>query len=292
MNIISFVILHYKDIESTDQCVNSILRMEQQERIRIVVVDNDISELPHKRLNNMQRYQAYDNVNVLSVQENGGFSHANNLGYAHARAEQKASFIIVLNNDVVFTQADFVHRLDQEYSKHPCHVMGPDIVRRSTGEHQNPIDIRLRTEEEAENTVRINRMALKYYSLLYPALYWNDKRMEKRQTQERGRREAYYEVVQENIVPFGACIIFAPEFVRRESMAFWPETRFYYEEYILALRCRRNAYKIIYTSALQVLHESGAATKKDFKSEKLRLKFQMERIAEAAKVYSMMKPDE
>ena len=49
MNIVSFVILHYKDAEVTDACIQSILAMEQQERIRIVVVDNDIEEKDEKR---------------------------------------------------------------------------------------------------------------------------------------------------------------------------------------------------------------------------------------------------
>ena len=44
MDYISFVILHYKDIKVTDTCVQSILAMEQQERIRIVIVDNDIQK--------------------------------------------------------------------------------------------------------------------------------------------------------------------------------------------------------------------------------------------------------
>ena len=36
MDFVSFVILHYKDSRVTDICVQSILAMEQQERIRIV----------------------------------------------------------------------------------------------------------------------------------------------------------------------------------------------------------------------------------------------------------------
>lgn len=44
MEYISFVILHYKDYSVTDTCVRSILAMEQQERIRIVIVDNDIQK--------------------------------------------------------------------------------------------------------------------------------------------------------------------------------------------------------------------------------------------------------
>ncbi|MFR7389444.1 MAG: hypothetical protein ACLUTU_11245 [Blautia faecis] len=44
MEYVSFVILHYKDYSVTDTCVRSILAMEQQERIRIVIVDNDIQK--------------------------------------------------------------------------------------------------------------------------------------------------------------------------------------------------------------------------------------------------------
>ncbi len=46
----------------------------------------------------------------------------------------------------------------------------PDIIRSGTGEHQNPMDERLRTKEEAEgNHPEKNRMALKLYPLIYPA---------------------------------------------------------------------------------------------------------------------------
>ena len=45
MEYVSFVILHYKDYSVTDTCVRSILAMEQQERIRIVIVDNDIKRI-------------------------------------------------------------------------------------------------------------------------------------------------------------------------------------------------------------------------------------------------------
>ncbi len=285
MDIVSFVILHYRDYESTDLCVRSILRMERQERIRIVIVDNDVDVPQKTREQNMRRYRQCGGTEVLFVQEDGGFSHANNSGYAFARDRQNASFIVVLNNDIEFTQKDFVLRLDEEYADHPCHVMGPDIVRRSTGEHQNPMDTRLRTKEEAEYTVRMNRRALRLYPILYPLLYWNNRRTEKRMTQERLAQSELHASLREDIVPFGACLIFTPGFVRQEGKAFWPETRFFYEEYLLALRCRRSGYKIFYDPALKALHESGTATKKNFQNEKQRLRFQMERTAEAAEMY-------
>lgn len=285
MDIVSFVILHYKDLETTDVCVQSILRMEQQERLRIVIVDNDIQETVDKREILLQRYRGIDRIAVLQIKENGGFSYANNQGYRYAREQQKASFILVLNNDIEFVQKDFVKKLDESYKKYPCHVLAPDVIRRSTGEHQNPMDYRIRTVEEAEYTIKMNRIALKYYTMLYPLLYWQNKRNENKQTRNKTENDLYYQSLQMHIVPFGACLIFTPEFVVQEAVAFYPETRFYYEEYILTCRCQKRGHKIIYNPALMVMHESGTATKKSFGSEEKRLRFRMERIVESCEIY-------
>ena len=288
MNIVSFVILHYKDAEVTDACVQSILAMEQQERIRIVVVDNDIEEKDEKRRVLAERYKENPRIKVLPIHENGGFSYANNQGYAYARGVLKAAFVVVINNDILFTQKDFIEQLEKSYEKHKGQVMGPDVIRESTGEHQNPMDERIRTKAEAVETVKKNRFALKYYSLLYPMLYLNNKRLVKKQTEEKSGRKDYYGAVQRNKVLFGACLIFTPLFVEKETKAFEPETRFFYEEYLLTLRCQKKGYMTVYDPGLKVLHESGAATKRGFKSEKRRLKFTMKRVAEAAEIYAEM----
>lgn len=285
MSIVSFVILHYKDAEVTDACIQSILAMEQQERIRIVVVDNDIEEKDEKRRALAECYKENPRITVLPVHENGGFSYANNQGYTYAREVLKAAFVVVINNDILFTQKDFVERLENSYEKNKGWVMGPDVIRESTGEHQNPMDERIRTKAEALQTVKKNRFALKYYSLLYPLLYLNNKRLMKKQTEEKTGRKEYYDVAQRNKVLFGACLIFTPLFVKKETKAFEPETRFFYEEYLLTLRCQNRGYTMVYEPKLKVLHESGAATKSGFKSEKRRLKFTMERVAEAAEIY-------
>lgn len=80
MEYVSFVILHYKDYSVTDTCVRSILAMEQQERIRIVIVDNDIQKKEKDRQELLQKYQGNSRIKVLQIKENGGFSYANNQG--------------------------------------------------------------------------------------------------------------------------------------------------------------------------------------------------------------------
>ena len=89
--------------------------MEQQERIRIVIVDNDIQKKEKDRQELLQKYQGNSRIKVLQIKENGGFSYANNQGYQYAREHFGKSYIIVLNNDIEFTQKDFISRLEKSY---------------------------------------------------------------------------------------------------------------------------------------------------------------------------------
>lgn len=283
--IVSFVILHFGDWKVTDNCVQSILKMQRQEQIRIVIVDNDIKKPIAERKLLQEHYEANTTIHVIQIFENGGFSYANNIGYSYAREQQNASFILVLNNDIEFLQVDFIEKLEQAYLNNPCHILAPDIVKASTKEHQNPMDTRIRTKEEAEYTIRMNRIALKWYPVLYPVLYLQNKYSEKKSLENKRKNEEYYNRIQQNIVPFGACLIFTPQFVQAEAKAFDPETNFYYEEYILTLRCQRKGYEIIYVSQLNLLHESGKATKTSYMNERRRMKFIIEKTEESCKRY-------
>lgn len=282
MDTVSFVILHYKDRVITDKCIQSILQLENQEQIQIVVVDNDIQKDENSRKEFADLYKENPRIHVLPVYENGGFSHANNKGYVYAREVLGSSWIIAANNDVTFEQKDFIKRLEKIMAEHPCHVLGPDIVRLCDGTHQNPLDTRLRTKREAAYTVRMNHFALMFYPLSFPLV----SKMLREESREQD--EEFYGNRQENIVPCGACLIFTPDFVREENLAFTPETRFFYEEYILAYRCRKKEFSVLYEPSLKVVHDSAAATRETYKRKKERLRFMMEQTEKAAAVYLEM----
>lgn len=285
MELISFVILHYSDAQVTDRCVQSVLCMDHQEQIHIIIVDNEINSPEKKRKILIEMYSEYKNIHVIQIHENGGFSYANNIGYEYAREVLRSDFILVLNNDIEFLQKDFAEVLINSYRKYPCHVLGPDIVRASTGQHQNPMDTRSRTREEAEYTIRMNEFALKWYSVLYPALYIWNKYSEKTALKKNIQNAAYFNQIQKDIVLFGACLIFTPEYVQNEKKAFDPDTRFYYEEYILSLKCRRKKYKMIYIPDLKVIHESGKATKSSLRNERTRMQFILTNTLQSCRIY-------
>ena len=280
-----FVILHYGDLSVTEACVSSIFKMNDIEHLRVIIVDNDTQKPDARRQELKDRYRDCAQALVLQMQGKCGFSKANNAGYQYARSHYDPEYMIICNNDIEFTQKDFTERLDRIYGENPFAVLGPDVVKAGNQEHQNPMDTRIRTLEEAEYTIRMNRLGLKYFTLLYPVLYLQQQNAEKKRLKEKVAKADWYQKRHEDIVPFGACLIFSKDFMQNEAKAFEPETLFYYEEYILTYRCQKKKYKIVYDPSVRVLHESGAATRKTFRSMKRQMKFRMERTLEAAGVY-------
>ena len=287
---IAFIILHYADRAVTDRCLQSILRMKGAERLQIVIADND-SRLPDEEREELadhfkqQGGVLKDHITVIRCPSGTGFSHANNLGYGFAREQLGADCMVVCNNDIEFVQTDFPARLEKSLRRMNCHVLGPNVVRAGTREPQNPMDERIRTNEEARYTVRMNRAALKVLPFAYPVLRIRMNRQEKKRLQEKRKNIGYYKEPHHHIVPFGACLIFTPQFTEKEEKAFEPETQFYYEEYILTKRCFRKGYETGYDPLLKVMHESGSATKESTGSHYRRLQRLMKQTADSCEIY-------
>lgn len=283
-SLVGFVILHYRDRAVTDLCVQSILKMKDKECCRIIVVDNDVHRDTEERKILTDMYHDVENLHVIQIMEDKGFSYANNRGYEYAR-QIGCEYIVVCNNDIEFQQPDFISRIKEDYETYGYGILGPDVIHSKTGEHQNPIDRRIRTEKEVNNTIRLNKTALKYYELCYPLLLlwdsWNDKNRRKNKNADK----LYYETLQVDSIPFGACLIYSPSYVKERDKAFWPETRFYYEEYILGYQCQKYGYRTVYDPKIKVFHETGAATKKTFRDKKKRMKFLLEQTLHSCNIY-------
>lgn len=322
----AFVILHYGEKTVTAQCVQSILNMEKTGQAAIVIVDNDndtedgliedkwksflAEECRQKHnftFNQSGQIITFKSSTELDADEisgihilksigDQGFSHANNLGYRYARNELGASTILVLNNDIIFCQTDFLEKLKSAEERLGSHIIAPDIRKYSDHEPQNPLATRLRTEEEAGYTIRLNHIARKMLPLSYPLLLFQQVKEDRARIRAKKQNIEFYHTIQENIVPFGACVIFCEPFVRAEGAAFEPETQFYYEEYLLALRCQRKQYLICYDPGLRMLHKSGEATRRSVRSKIARMRFLLENTEASCRIYlrelkAQKKPD-
>ena len=80
--MICYVILHYQNIEVTQECVEKLKRIIQKES-KIVVIDNASPNGSGEKLLN---YFASDGmVIVLKNKDNVGFARGNNAGYQYAK---------------------------------------------------------------------------------------------------------------------------------------------------------------------------------------------------------------
>jgi len=284
MKTVCFLILHYGDPSVTDRCVHSILHLKEGENVRIIIIDNEVNKAEEEREKLLTRWNS-PKIRVLLNHGTGGFSEANNLGYRFAREEYDPLFIIAANNDIEFVQKDFILNLYAAYEKKACHVMGPYVRRGSNGEPQNPIDVRLRSEKEAEYTIWMNRAALRFFPIAYPVLVMQEKAAKKKELTRKKESYEDYKRRREDVVLFGACLIFTPLFIQAEENAFWPETSFYYEEYLLMLRCISKGYKTVYDPSMKVLHESGTSTERRTGSNRKKMRFVMRNTADACEIY-------
>lgn len=130
----AFVILHYRAIDSTIQCVKSIQALDGDNQI--VIVDNASPDGTGARL--LELYADDPAVTVLLNSENSGFARGNNFGIRYACEHLSPDFTVVLNDDVEIFQQDFSQRIGEIYQEHPFDLLGPDIVSVFSGIHQSP----------------------------------------------------------------------------------------------------------------------------------------------------------
>lgn len=275
-----FLILHYNSIEVTRECIASIKKLEQQERIEVVIVDN---ASPNGSGNLLEKEYAEDKqIHVLLNKENAGFSRGNNYGYVYIKRNINVQYLVVANNDILFSQSDFLNRLDFEYRNSQFDILGPDVWNSFLHVHQNPLDYRVRNKEEVEKTICFHEIALKFWWLAYPMISVVEKISAKKRYDQSGET---YKKRMENICLMGACLIFSKSYVADKGKIFSPETYFYYEEYILTLQALREKRKIIYSPDLVVEHKEGSATNSISKKNHTKKKFVMSNILAAAKIY-------
>lgn len=257
---VAFVILHYMTIEMTKKCVESILTNITYEKYKIIIIDNGSPNKSGEELKKI--YQNNENIICICLSENRGFSVGNNIGYAYAKKRLKADYIIVINNDVLITQKDFIQILIREYMETSYYVMGPDIVGLD-GIHQSPQRNHVITKREAQKWLLKRKIFTRYlqiHKLLNLSL--NFRVYQKYKASQVNMKRAYqYKSKQESVELQGSCFIFSPAFIEESEFAFDELTFLYGEEMLLAIRCSKNNWKMLYNPDIQVLHIEHYTTK-------------------------------
>lgn len=283
--LICLVILHYLDDKTTIECVDSILNSINLENYRVIIVDNGSNNSSYERMK--EYYKNEQKVEVIKNQENLGFSRGNNVGYYYVKKKYQPEFILVGNNDLEFSQYDFVEKLVKMKEVYNFDVAGPDIVDME-GIHQNPFRNQICSYKKIKKLTRNRRIILWVLKLkerlpFLEKYEWLEKWYFSKGKKERNSRNI--ENACEDIVLHGACLIFASRYIKEQDTAFPEYTFMYMEEDILALRCKQEKYRMYYLPELKVLHKEMVSTKSKQSSNLKKNIFFFSECIKAGKIY-------
>src|SRR5262249_9882733 len=123
MRGVALIVLAWNQWPLTRRCLDSLLASDR-DGAEIIVVDNGSEDETPRAL------AAYaDRVRILTMPENLGFVRGMNAGIAAARPDDD---VVLLNNDLKFTQRDWIGRLrDAAYAAPDhgvvgCRLLGPE----------------------------------------------------------------------------------------------------------------------------------------------------------------------
>lgn len=295
METVAFLILHYKTINETKMCINSILKLKTSYNIKILIVDNFSNDESSKELLKLS-----DNIiEVINPGVNLGFSGGNNYGYNYLKKNNNIKYLIVANNDILFVQNNFIGKIDTIYNENRFYILGPDIYAFKKKLHQSPISTKNKSIQDVRNEINLLEQKLEFYKngIDYDCIGLKNKMRNKINNtkiykifrevkcnicgiERLNYKEKYY-----NACLYGACIIFSKDFLNETDKIFYPETFFYGEEELLFLRATFFDWKIMYDPMLQVLHIDEASADlnyNDFFKKKI---FQTNQLINARKEY-------
>lgn len=243
---VGFVVLGYGNFPMYAECVDWLLKIENIDQTEIVLVDNCSPDGTGEKLK--AKTAEIKNITVIVNKENQGFAKGNNLGYQYAKEKLHCDTIVVMNSDVFIKDSSFYGSLVSLIERNKdVATIAPDIIDLNNI-HSNPFRCKALTKRDAIKGIVIKRF-IRF--LLKFGINHNGRK--------KVRHNSIYNKEQVNITPHGACVIYTKKWVDNESVAFYPKTFLYNEEFFLGAYTEQKKYKTLYSPDIRVLHvEDGS----------------------------------
>lgn len=259
----AFVILHYLTYKDTVECVESILENITNAEYSIIIVDNGSNNESGDQL--QKKYAENKKLHIITSKINLGFAKGNNLGYSYAKNHLDVDFIIMINNDTIINQKEFLANIETIYNDNKFDVLGPDIVSMIDQRHQNPY----RTDNFSYTEKNINKLILKRYRNivlsyfhiydLYVFIYRNIIKKYLHQFLQSNSYSQRYDKVQYDVKLHGSCWIFSPDYIKKFK-GLYSKTFMYLEEDILFYIAKQEGLRLIYSPDVKIFHKEDSST--------------------------------
>ncbi|WP_164508191.1 glycosyltransferase [Lapidilactobacillus wuchangensis] len=251
---------------------------------RIVIVDNASSNGSGMALN--KQYADNPLIDVIINDRNLGFAKGMNIGYRRA-AQYNPEFIVTMNNDLEFTQKNFIPLIYDSYLKFKFDVLGPSIFVPETKIHQNPKKRSAYTVQDVQiihdKNVRILNSPKWLFSLRARIKKVNV--LKKIVLDVRNRKNHDNNHMLKNVVLHGSMLIFSKTFIQNGIAPFAPDTFFYFETEILDKMIRKNGMISKFEPSIKMIHHQSSSTRETFDDAIKQQQFQVKNMIKSTNVF-------
>ena len=255
----SFIILHYKNIDETIECLTCLQKLDLKDA-HIIIVDNNTLSISEEKL--IKRFTK----DILKLDQNYGFAKANNKGIEYAKKKYNSKFYIVMNNDVYISDKDFLNIISKDYEKYKFAMLGP-LITSPSGESVNPFPV-IKDIDTLNQEIKRCEKLISIYS--NPFCYWLLKMGIKiKHFIKKPAVPANGSKILTKAPLHGCCLIFSKDYIDKYKYPFYNETFLFHEEEFLYQRVIKDNLISLYDPSLTVFHKEGSSIKKSNKKERL-----------------------
>ena len=166
-----------------------------------------------------------------------------------------------MNNDIFIKDKEFIVKLREIAKKTNSEIIAPNIIGRKGP--QNPLRLERLSDRKLHKMLRYNSTI----NILYHIPLINSFLAKILDTKNKNKTPSTVKCKNgANCIPHGACVVFMPNWVKRENFTFLPKTFMYFEEDILGEYLWQKGYRATYDGSLVVYHVEDASVEYDNKT--------------------------
>ncbi|HFI0323008.1 TPA: glycosyltransferase family 2 protein [Streptococcus suis] len=270
---IGIVILNYLNWQDTLECINSLRKQSSQE-FEAVVVDNGSN---NESVEKISEWIINDkNIHLIEAKDNLGFANGNNLGINFLKTKYSIHRILLVNNDVIFNQVDYLENLARLTYSSQVGAIGTQIIG-SDGINQNPVYFPTSLQSTIKSLV-INCLAFSKIFTLLKRKFFQSIADKANDFSGSGTSNGNYSL-------HGSAIFLTENYLNQMEGLFGG-TFLYYEEVILSITFKKAGLRMLYYPEISIYHKEDQSSLQSFQNNDLiRRRFLVKSILSSFKVH-------
>lgn len=270
---IGIVILNYLNWEDTLDCISS-LRLQSNQNFEAVIVENGSPNESVSRIGDCIKND--ENIHLYVVKNNLGYANGNNMGILYLRDRYSINRILLINNDVIFDDRNYINKLiDIEYDGN-IGAIGTKIIG-SDGLNQNPTYFPISFSSSIKSLI-INLLAFsKVIAFIKKRFLSSWAKKANDFSSPKTSKQKYF---------LHGSVIFLTENYLDKFMGLYGGTFLYYEEVILGIIFEKAGLDMLYIPEFSIYHKEDQSSIRSFNNDDLvRRRYLLNSIWSSFKVY-------